>query len=211
MLPKLRESLRSSLAIHPTPVSHLVCARQEGCLASDADNASYSSIRTLLRFDSLTMNYGVADFIPLLNPSEWQWHACHNHYHSFDVFVEYNLLHLNGTKVAEGHKASFCLEDTVCDIGAHRRHLCATGIQGISMNCGDLYGRHLDCQWIDITGVPSGTYNLQLHVNPYQLAVESDYRNNIIQCMIRLSLEGQYITTISCLQSGMYLHSINEN
>lgn len=50
-----------------------------------------------------------------------------------DAFSNYDLLDAStGRKVAEGHKASFCLEDTSCDPGVRRRYACTahTQVQG---------------------------------------------------------------------------------
>ena len=167
---------------------NLDCAKEEHCLSSSAYDEDDYNVRHLLRFESLTRNYGKQDFVPILSRHEWIWHSCHRHFHSFEAFVHYDLLDsVTEEKVAEGHKASFCLEDSACERGSYPRFRCSTGAQGISVNCGDSYGRHLDCQWIDITGVPLGRYILRQHVNPNRLSPESDYKNNEASCVINIS------------------------
>ena len=156
----------------------------------------------------MAWNWGLADFRPITTHAEWIWHTCHRHYHSVENFVRYDLIdEATGDKVAEGHKASFCLEDSQCDGYYGSRYRCAFHFQGISSNCADSYGSHLDCQWIDVTGVPLGEYVLQVHLNPDRLNVESDYRNNKAFC--RIQLIPIYVTSVrvqvnSCWLSGIF-------
>ena len=162
--------------------------------------------RHLLRFDSQTWNWGTTDFLPIDPSSEWEWHSCHGHFHSMQEFVHYDLLDAGtGAKVAEGHKASFCLADSSCAHGYVSRYRCYAGTQGISTNCQDLYANYLDCQWIDITGVDEGTYILQQTVNPQRLVVESDYRNNQISCRITINRNLYSYTPHDCWLSGKYI------
>ena len=184
---------------------YLRCALEENCLSSSAKGQPVNAYRRLLRFDSYNRNWGTLDFQPLLHPDQWIWHSCHRHYHSFEALVHYELLNVTtGKDVAEGHKASFCLEDSACEIGGYRRYSCSTGHQGISANCGDLYGRHLDCQWIDITDVPSGRYIVRQTVNPSRLVPESDFQNNVASCEIEYFKASNNLRLYSCKLSGTY-------
>ncbi|XP_070774841.1 protein-lysine 6-oxidase-like [Enoplosus armatus] len=177
----------------------LRCAAEENCLARSAYGPTVRDIdfRVLLRFPQKVKNQGTTDFLPVKPRYQWDWHSCHQHYHSMDAFSNYDLLDVvTGRKVAEGHKASFCLEDTGCDSGFRRRYACTSHTQGLSPGCHDIYAANIDCQWIDITDVPPGNYILKVTVNPNFHVLESDFTNNIVRCDITYT--GIYVQTRNC-------------
>ncbi|XP_039984970.1 lysyl oxidase-like 5a [Xiphias gladius] len=177
----------------------LRCAAEENCLSRSAYHPGVRDLdyRVLLRFPQRVKNQGTADFLPVKPRHEWEWHSCHQHYHSMEAFSNYDLLDIaTGQKVAEGHKASFCLEDTSCDPGIRRRFACTAHTQGLGPGCYDTYHANIDCQWIDITDVPPGNYILKVTVNPSQLVQESDFSNNEVRCDIRYT--GVHVQARNC-------------
>ncbi|XP_018426538.1 PREDICTED: protein-lysine 6-oxidase isoform X3 [Nanorana parkeri] len=191
--------IQSSIYVQKVSMYSLRCAAEENCLASSAyrsDVKDYDQ-RVLLRFPQRVKNQGTADFLPSRPRYSWEWHSCHQHYHSMDEFSHYDLLDASSQRrVAEGHKASFCLEDTSCDYGYYRRFACTAHTQGLSPGCYDTYNADIDCQWIDITDVKPGNYILKVSVNPSYLVPESDYSNNIARCDLRYT--GNHVYTSSC-------------
>ncbi|XP_043089418.1 lysyl oxidase-like 5b [Puntigrus tetrazona] len=197
-------SIQAGSYIQRVQMYALRCAAEENCLARSAYRPTVRDLdyRVLLRFPQKVRNMGTSDFLPVKPRHQWEWHSCHQHYHSMDAFSHYDLLDIgSGLKVAEGHKASFCLEDTGCDPGFHRRYACTAHTQGLSPGCHDTYAANIDCQWIDITDVPPGNYILKVTVNPDFLVPESDFSNNVVRCEIIYT--GIYIQTRNCILTGM--------
>ncbi|XP_023130677.2 lysyl oxidase homolog 1 [Amphiprion ocellaris] len=191
--------VQASTYVQRVHMYSLRCAAEEKCLSSSAYGADASEydVRVLLRFPQRVKNKGKADFMPNRPHHTWEWHSCHQHYHSMDEFSHYDLLEVStGRKVAEGHKASFCLEDTTCDFGHQKRYACTAHVQGLSPGCYDTYNADIDCQWIDITDIKPGNYILKLQVNPKFLVLESDFTNNVVRCNIHYT--GLFVTTNNC-------------
>ncbi|XP_062400109.1 protein-lysine 6-oxidase [Sardina pilchardus] len=186
-----------STYVQRSSMYNLRCAAEENCLASSAASARDYDTRVLLRFPGRVKNQGTADFRPSRPRYAWEWHNCHNHFHSMDQFCHYELLDASTqARVGEGHKASFCLEDTSCDPGYYRRYACTSHTQGLSPGCYDTYNADIDCQWIDITDVRPGKYILKITVNPGYQVPESDFNNNVVRCDIQYT--GNYAQATGC-------------
>ncbi|XP_050305019.1 lysyl oxidase homolog 3A-like [Anthonomus grandis grandis] len=184
-----QEELIRSAYLQDLQMFYLQCAMEENCAASSAyqvqkeNDAWHLETRRLLRFTARILNAGNADFRPLIPKHLWEWHMCHMHYHSMEVFATFDIFDSKGKKVAEGHKASFCLEDNQCLPGVEPKYACANyGDQGITVNCSDIYKHTVDCQWVDISDLDPGNYRIKVAVNPEYKVAEMGYDNNAAMC-----------------------------
>ncbi|XP_078587639.1 protein-lysine 6-oxidase-like [Branchiostoma floridae x Branchiostoma japonicum] len=196
--------IQVSAYLDTQPMSTLQCALSENCLARSAWNADLSDERKLLRFALKTENRGKGEFNPELPRRYWVWHSCHQHYHSMDAFSYYDLLDKNtGGQAAEGHKPSWCLENTGCGYTSRRpvSYNCHWGTQGISSGCWDTYTSDLDCQWIDVTDVTPGFYIMEVAVNHHRRVIESDYSNNRVRCDVILEKSTAYV--YNCINTDL--------
>jgi hypothetical protein len=149
------------------------CAYQEGCVRGVGG-------RKLLLLDGGIRNIGASDLVmgdPSRRTDLFVWSPCHQHYH-LKGLANYRVLTLSGRQVAKAYKQGFCLRDDEQKLlnAGPAKYTC--DYQGISRGWQDTYDKSLDCQWVDITGVPPGAYNLEIVVNPNRILPESNYKNN---------------------------------
>jgi len=177
------QSLSTSVTFDVLPFAPTACELQAADLCIDGPGT-----RKLLRFDVFAINQGTADLVlgdPSRQPPPVDSHgdplfvysACHGHYH-FNSFARYELRVRNQPSVVKtGSKRAFCVEDTRASTSTEPRRYDCTN-QGIQAGWGDLYPSSLPCQWIDVTDVPPGDYDLWVLLNTAQLLPESNYDND---------------------------------
>jgi hypothetical protein len=172
--------LKNSIRFETARFTRRDCAVVEGCV-----NAA--GRRRLLRFTVFTPNIGTADLFmgdPEGNPL-FEYSPCHGHYH-FNGYADYELMDSTGTTIVAGRKQAFCLLDSVMiDPEAGPRQFDCH-YQGISKGWADVYDSSLDCQWLDITDVPPGQYQLHVNINPDAILNESNLNNNSASTPVRV-------------------------
>ena len=171
-----RARLAKEVVFDTLLVSPSSCTVVENCVGG-------TGLRKLMRFTVEAVNQGVATLTvppPKSRPDLFQWSPCHGHYH-FNGFASYALLDSGGRPVLLGKKLAYCMEDTERvlsgpSVGCAKAFDCTN--QGIQSGWSDIYGNSLDCQWLDITDVPPGSYHLQVSVNPNRAFEEGSFDNN---------------------------------
>ncbi|CAL9415994.1 hypothetical protein SUDANB95_01747 [Actinosynnema sp. ALI-1.44] len=154
--------------------------------------------------------------------------ATHEHWHLLD-FEHFMLRTPDGVTLTNDRKNGFCLGDRYATRDARelparpqdlsspegelavflRENMCkrrdplAVDVkQGISVGSGDDYDYEVDFQWLDLTHVPSGVYDVVNVVNADRSLVEKDYGNNVSSMAISLQWPGGAVNPPSVITAA---------
>ncbi|MEV6378424.1 lysyl oxidase family protein [Streptomyces sp. NPDC051773] len=125
---------------------------------------------------------------------EWDPREGHEHWH-FTDFASYRLLSADQTKEVRSGKEAFCLANTdaidytVKNANWHPENTDLSTACGsedainvrevLDVGSGDTYTQYRPGQSFDITGLPNGTYYIQVIANPENRLQETNHKNNI--------------------------------
>ncbi len=145
----------------------------------------------------------------------------HNHWHVY-ALAQYNLISVDsGQTVARAAKIGFCFNDDwqwnlslpsapqTAVYGPPPKITCAGGdpsalkvMEGLSVGWGDTYGWQVYWQWVDVTGLPAGTYRLEGHVDPNHWFKEMSTANNCNYAILQIQGGGSSVS-VQQLSPGM--------
>ncbi|KOV76826.1 protein-lysine 6-oxidase [Streptomyces sp. NRRL WC-3618] len=125
---------------------------------------------------------------------EWDPRIGHEHWH-FTDFASYRLLSADKTKEVRSGKEAFCLANTDAidytvknanwhpyntDLSTACGEKTALSVREVlDVGSGDTYTQYRPGQSFDITGLPNGTYYIQVIANPEKRLQESNLNNNV--------------------------------
>ncbi|MEU6227193.1 lysyl oxidase family protein [Streptomyces sp. NPDC047042] len=125
---------------------------------------------------------------------EWDPRIGHEHWH-FTDFASYRLLSADQTKEVRSGKEAFCLANTDAidytvknanwhpyntDLSTACGEKSALSVREVlDVGSGDTYTQYRPGQSFDITGLPNGTYYIQVIANPEKRLQESNLNNNV--------------------------------
>lgn len=140
------------------------------------------------------------------NAAKFVWHSGHGHFH-YEGYADYRLLtNVNGQPgpiamradgtPAVGDKVGFCLINitssftipgtntsttTLPNYGLSGQPATGCGfLQGIHVGNADVYDSVYDGQWIDVTGIPNGSYFLEVTIDGSNTVLEKNEANNTV-------------------------------
>ena len=184
--------LGATMSIDYIEVPEDSCLIDERCVRG-------TGTRKVLRFGTRIANVGNTDLRLGVPPSAgtstefWTWDDCHGHHH-YEDYAAYDLVDVeSGELLPIGAKTGFC----VMDIGVYDTSITDRcegyncGNQGISAGCQDTYSPSLQCQWIDITDVDDGVYDVVVTTNPIGAIEELDHENN--SAAVRVEITGDEV------------------
>lgn len=127
-------------------------------------------------------------------------HPTHGHVHYRD-FARYEIHPVSGGQAIRSRKADFCMIDVEnrrfegpetqgndkrrgafpdCNLPSEFDDAGgAFMVQGISRGWADVYAWPLPGQYVEVTGLPDGLYDVVVYVNPNGSILESDYGDNV--------------------------------
>ncbi|UIX32472.1 lysyl oxidase family protein [Streptomyces sp. GQFP] len=143
---------------------------------------------------------------------EWDPRVGHEHWH-FTDFASYRLLSADQTKEVRSGKEAFCLANTdaidytVKNANWHPYNTDLSTACGeknslsvrevLDVGSGDTYTQYRPGQSFDVTGLPNGTYYIQVIANPEKRLQETDLNNNVaLRKVILGGTEGARTVTV---------------